>query len=49
MHDSHGSLETYVCKGCGFVEWYCQDPESVPIGPEYMTELVDYDSGTPYR
>jgi hypothetical protein len=45
-----GALETYVCIGCGFVEWYCLDPESIPLGPEYMTELVDYDAGDgPYR
>jgi hypothetical protein len=46
---SCGTLETYVCVGCGFLEWYCQDPESIPIGPEYMTDAIDYGSQTPYR
>jgi hypothetical protein len=46
---SCGTLEAYVCVGCGFVEWYCQDPESIPIGPEYMTDAIDYDSPSPYR
>jgi hypothetical protein len=47
---SRGRLETYVCVGCGFVEWYCFEFESIPLGPEYMTEFVDYGSpGTPYR
>jgi hypothetical protein len=45
----HGVLETYVCAGCGFVEWYCQDPTSIPIGPEYMSDILDYATDTPYR
>lgn len=48
-HHSRGILEVYVCVGCGFLEWYCQDTESIPIGPEYMTEAIDYGSRTPYR
>jgi hypothetical protein len=40
---SHGTLEMYVCRRCGFVEWYCADPERVPIGPAYMTEDIDYE------
>jgi hypothetical protein len=49
QRQSCGTLEAYVCVGCGFLEWYCQDPESIPIGPEYMTDAIDYDSPTPYR
>ena len=48
-HNGRGLLETYVCVGCGFVEWYCVDPESIPIGPEYMSDIVDYTPTTPYR
>lgn len=44
-----GRLEMYICLQCGAVEWYCQDPERVPIGPEYMTEIVDVAPETPYR
>ena len=45
-----GYLEQYICRGCGFVEWYCNDPERVPIGPAYMTEAIDYAADdTPYR
>ena len=44
-----GSLEVYVCRSCGFVEWYCSDPERIPIGPEYMTEEIDVGDTTPYR
>jgi hypothetical protein len=46
---SCGSLAIYACVGCGFLEWYCQDLESIPIGPEYMTDTIDYGGRTPYR
>lgn len=44
-----GLLETYTCLACGYVEWYVEDPTEIPIGPEYMTELVDYSGKAPYR
>jgi len=43
---SRGIVETYVCVTCGFVEWYCLDPRNIPLGPEYMSDFVDY-SATP--
>ena len=43
-----GILEMYVCRDCGYVDWYCTDPKSVPIGPQFMTELVEPEGG-PYR
>jgi hypothetical protein len=44
-----GTLEMYACFGCGLVEWYCQDVATIPIHPQYMTEIVDYDAAGPYR
>jgi hypothetical protein len=44
-----GRVEMFVCRGCGYVEWYCGDPESIPIGPHYMTEAIDYAGESPYR
>jgi hypothetical protein len=44
-----GVLEMYVCRACGYVDWYCNDPQAVPIGPEYMTELVEAQGQPPYR
>lgn len=44
-----GGLEMYICKGCGFVEWYCHDPGEIPIGPEYMSEEIDVTGTSPYR
>ena len=43
-----GLLEMYVCRACGYIEWYCSDPQNVPIGPQFMTELAEHDGG-PYR
>ncbi len=37
-----GLLARYICWRCGFAELYCEDPASVPIGPEHMTDIVDY-------
>ncbi|HZS37630.1 MAG TPA: hypothetical protein VFF06_12425 [Polyangia bacterium] len=44
-----GVLDAFVCRGCGFVEWYARDPAAIPIGPEYGTELVDVGTQAPYR
>jgi len=44
-----GILEMYICTGCGLVEWHCLDPEEIPIGPEYMTEIVDHAPTSAYR
>jgi hypothetical protein len=49
QHRAYGELEMYVCRGCGYIDWYCNDLESVPIGPQYMTELVEGESAGPYR
>jgi hypothetical protein len=47
---SFGMLEMYICKECGLVDWFCFDPEQIPIGPSYMTEEIDYTSQSgPYR
>ncbi|MEO7092377.1 MAG: hypothetical protein ABI175_03940 [Polyangiales bacterium] len=45
----YGVPEAYTCLACGFVEWYVGHPAEIPIGPEYMSELIDYGSATPYR
>ena len=45
----HGLLETYVCRTCGAVEWYCADAENIPAHPHLMSELIDYAGDSPYR
>ncbi len=49
LFGGEGMLETYTCMSCGYVEWYCEDPTEIPIGPEFMSELVDYSPDAPYR
>lgn len=44
-----GMLEAYVCQRCGFTEWYTVEPEKIPIGEEYATELIDVGPQEPYR
>jgi rubrerythrin len=45
----HGVLDMYVCRKCGFTEWYCRAPQSIPIGEEYGTEIVTSETDSPYR
>ena len=49
LADGRGLLEAYVCASCGRIEWYCHDPEAIPIGAEFMSDVVDYEHGEPYR
>lgn len=35
-----GLLDAHVCRACGFVEWYAQEPEAIPIGAVFGTALV---------
>jgi hypothetical protein len=49
IEHGYGRLELYICKACGEVAWHCPDPAAIPIGPAYMTELVDHTQTGPYR
>lgn len=44
-----GVLDAYVCRACGFVEWYAQEPEKIPIGATFGTSLVEVPGAGPYR
>jgi len=48
-NEPHGVLEAFVCRSCGFVEWYAQAPEQIPIGVVFGTELVDMSGAGPFR
>lgn len=44
----HGVLKMFVCRGCGYTQWFADDPDKIPIGKEYMTRLlVGPDRGKP--
>lgn len=51
IEQGYGELEMYACIGCGFVEWYVQAPQDIPIHPHLMTERIrcDESKGGPYR
>jgi hypothetical protein len=44
-----GRLYTFVCRTCGFVEWYAANPAEIPIGAAHGTTLVEASSDRPYR
>lgn len=38
--NAHGVLSYYMCRSCGHLQWFVQDPENVPIDAERRTRLV---------
>ena len=40
--------EAYICRACGFTEYYTLDLESIPVDGE-LVALVDADHDGPYR
>src|SRR5262249_36610684 len=44
-----GVFVAHVCRACGFTDWYALDPQAIPIGPDYGTELVVIEGPHPYR
>ncbi len=36
----HGPLAFYMCRQCGYLQWFVEQPESVPVGDEHRTSLV---------
>ncbi len=45
-----GWLELLICRACGLATWHALEPQKIPIGPEYGTELLEVeDEGGPYR
>lgn len=41
IYTALGTLEAYVCRACGLTELYCRDHDTLPIGPEWGTELFE--------
>jgi hypothetical protein len=36
----HGHLYLYVCRRCGFCQWYARNPESIPVSEGHRTRLI---------
>ena len=46
----HGTLMIYVCRGCGYAQWFARDPMSIPIGDSHGTRLIKVpNSEGPFR
>jgi hypothetical protein len=39
-----GRLQNYMCRSCGFTQWFVNAPGEVPVGEEFRTRLI---RGTP--
>ena len=44
-----GQFETYICAGCGLVEWYVQNPESLAEHLDLLEHPSPQNDGGPYR
>ncbi|MEZ4438633.1 MAG: hypothetical protein R3B72_06070 [Polyangiaceae bacterium] len=45
-----GAFEAFVCKGCGFTEWYVVDPQGIEGETQHARLIeVDDDKVGPYR
>ena len=45
-----GVLNVFICRRCGFTQWFAFAPADIPLGPEFGTRLIqgNVDNG-PYR
>ena len=45
-----GVVQAYICRACGFTEFYTRDPEAIPVDGTLVRELVGgSDKSGPYR
>ena len=47
--DITGLVEAYICKQCGYTEFYTRHPEGIPIDGRYVREIKPTGGGAPYR
>jgi hypothetical protein len=40
QQQGHGRLYLYVCRSCGFCQWYAKDPGAIPISHGHRTRLI---------
>jgi hypothetical protein len=39
-------ITMYVCRKCGFVQWFASDPKTIPVDEDHSTRIVErYDEG----
>lgn len=54
LYNGAGRFETYICRGCGFTEWYAIDMHDIKHDPQHGVRLLDgnksdADREGPYR
>lgn len=51
LYEGKGSFETYICKSCGFTEWYAQGLDDLKVDPKHGVRLLrgKPDDEGPYR
>jgi len=37
---AHGVLKMYVCRRCGYAQYFADNPGAIPIGDEFLTRLI---------
>jgi hypothetical protein len=45
----YGLLHMYVCRRCGYTQWYASYPGSIPVGPAFRTRVIKGKEEGPYR
>lgn len=48
-HRGFGKLTYYMCRRCGYLQWFVEKPEEVPIGERFQTSLITPSRQGPYR
>ena len=49
LNHPYGRLVLYVCRSCGYVQWFATEPAKIPIGPETGTRLITGPQKGTYR
>jgi hypothetical protein len=44
-----GVVQAYICKACGYTEFYTRDPEAIPVDGKAVREINGPEGGSPYR
>lgn len=44
-----GLVEAYICRRCGFTEFFTKDVDKIPVDGEFVRELKGADDSDPYR
>lgn len=44
-----GVVQAYICRSCGYTEFYTRDPESIPVDGKVVRELSGAKNKGPYR